>query len=61
MNQSVATELCASSVESLLMASKYRVTRIELCQDLDQGGLTPSPGLFEISKELGIETHVLIR
>ncbi len=61
MKNSISVELCASSVESLLLASKYKVTRIELCQDLDQGGLTPSPGLFQLARELKLETHVLIR
>ncbi len=61
MKNSISVELCASSVESLLLAAKYKVSRIELCQDLDQGGLTPSPGLFQLAKELKLETHVLIR
>ena len=61
MSRSIAVELCASSVESLSIAAKYDVTRIELCQDLDQGGLTPSPGLFQFAKDLQLETHVLIR
>ncbi|MFM7757388.1 MAG: copper homeostasis protein CutC, partial [Crocinitomicaceae bacterium] len=61
MKKPISVELCASSVESLLLASKYKVSRIELCQDLDQGGLTPSPGLFQLAKELKLETHVLIR
>ena len=61
MRNSISVELCASSVESLLLAAKYKVSRIELCQDLDQGGLTPSPGLFQLAKELKLETHVLIR
>ncbi len=61
MKNSISIELCASSVESLLLASKYKVSRIELCQDLDQGGLTPSPGLFQLAKELNLKTHVLIR
>ena len=61
MKNSISVELCVSSVESLLLASKYKVSRIELCQDLDQGGLTPSPGLFQLAKELKLETHVLIR
>jgi copper homeostasis protein len=61
MTNSIAVELCASSVESLLIAATIGVTRVELCQDLDQGGLTPSPGLFQLAKDLGVETHVLIR
>lgn len=54
-------ELCAASVEALPLAKTYGFTRIELCQNLEQGGLTPSAGLILQALELGIETHVLIR
>jgi copper homeostasis protein len=54
-------ELVAASVEAVDLAAKYALDRIELCVDLDQGGLTPSAGLVEYSLELGLETHILIR
>lgn len=50
-------ELCAASVEALPLAKTYGFTRIELCQNLEQGGLTPSAGLILQALELGIETH----
>ena len=32
-----------------------------MCQTLEQGGITPSPGLIDYAVAYGIETHVLIR
>ena len=57
----VELELCAASLEALLLARTYAFSRIELCQNLEQGGLTPSAGLIETALELGLDTHVLIR
>lgn len=57
----IELELCAASLEALLLARTYAFSRIELCQNLEQGGLTPSAGLIETALELGLDTHVLIR
>jgi copper homeostasis protein len=54
-------ELCAASQEAIQIASNLQIDRIELCQNLDQGGLTPSAGMIKYAKDLGLETHVLIR
>lgn len=54
-------ELCVASIEAIDLASKYGFDRIELCQSLEQGGLTPSAGLVQYAKNLGLSTHVLIR
>ena len=54
-------ELCAASVEALILAKTHGFDRIELCQNLEQGGLTPSAGLIGQALNLGLETHVLIR
>jgi copper homeostasis protein len=54
-------ELCAASQEAIQIASELKLDRIELCQNLDQGGLTPSAGMIAYAKDLGLETHVLIR
>jgi copper homeostasis protein len=54
-------ELCVASVEALLAAKTLGVDRIELCVNLEQGGITPSLGFVQKAKDLGIETHVLIR
>lgn len=54
-------ELCAASVEAIKAANSLGLDRIELCANLEQGGLTPSLGFINLALDLGIETHVLIR
>lgn len=54
-------ELCAATIEAIQLAKELNVDRIELCQNLEQGGMTPSPGLIDYAIAFGIETHVLIR
>ncbi len=57
----VKVELCSATQEAVLLAKDLQLDRIELCQNLEQGGLTPSYGMIEYALELGLETHVLIR
>ena len=57
----VELELCAASLEALQLAKTHAFSRIELCQNLEQGGTTPSAGLIQTALELGLNTHVLIR
>jgi copper homeostasis protein len=54
-------ELCAASLEAIRLAKELNFDRIELCQNLDQGGITPSYGMIEYAIAYGIDTHVLIR
>jgi copper homeostasis protein len=55
-------ELCSASIEALLLAEKYNFDRVELCQALEHGGLTPSIGFQQKSLSFSrFETHVLIR
>ena len=54
-------ELCAASIDAIKLAKVNDVDRIELCQVLELGGLTPSPGIIEYAIAYGLETHVLIR
>lgn len=54
-------ELCAASLNAIRLAKKYNFDRIELCQNLEQGGMTPSSGMIEYAIAMGVETHVLIR
>jgi len=54
-------ELCAASIEAIQLAKELNFDRIELCQNLEQGGITPSPGLIDYALAFGVETHVLIR
>lgn len=54
-------ELCAASLEAIRLARELNFDRIELCQNLEQGGITPYYGMIEYAIAYGIDTHVLIR
>ena len=54
-------EICVSNITALNLASKHGADRVELCQELSCGGLTPSVALVERSVALGMNTQVLIR
>ncbi len=55
-------EICANSYQSAKNAQEAGAHRIELCQELSVGGITPSYGLIkQVLDELSIETFVLIR
>ncbi|MDB5234782.1 MAG: copper homeostasis protein CutC [Hymenobacter sp.] len=55
-------EICAASLQSARAAQAGGAHRIELCQNLEQGGITPSYGLIrETLKQLRIPVFVLIR
>jgi copper homeostasis protein len=55
-------EVCATSLQSAINAQSGGAERIELCDNLYEGGTTPSPGTIQLAREkLTIKVHVLIR
>ena len=55
-------EVCAASLTSAQTAARAGATRIELCQRLDLGGLTPDrEDILACVRELPLQTFVLIR
>jgi len=58
----VNIEICANGLFSMDVAQKLGVTRIELCENLEIGGTTPSYGCLQMASQIKtIETRVLIR
>lgn len=58
----VTVEVCVDSVESACAAAAGGAHRIELCENLYEGGTTPSPGLMAVVCErVRIPVHVLVR
>src|SRR3954451_15425666 len=59
---STAVEICVQGIESALAAQAGGADRIELCEDLAVGGVTPSAGMIAVAcRRLSIPVHVLIR
>lgn len=58
----IDVEICANSVASARAAKEGGAGRIELCRNLECGGLTPRIEDVEYcARELGLRTHVLVR
>jgi copper homeostasis protein len=58
----VVVEICVQGIESALAAQAGGADRIELCEDLAVGGVTPSAGTIAVAcRRLTIPVHVLIR
>lgn len=59
---SMKLEICANSIQSALNAQEGGADRIELCENLSIGGITPRYDLIKTAKEkLNIPIYVLIR
>ncbi|MDE7125435.1 MAG: copper homeostasis protein CutC [Muribaculaceae bacterium] len=55
-------EICAGDMASVIAAAQGGADRVELCQGLAVGGLTPSIGFIKMARKVpGIKMHVLIR
>lgn len=62
VEQKIKVEICAPSVQSAIHADMAGADRIELCQNLLEGGTTPSFGAIQYCVEhLLLKTNVLIR
>ena len=58
----IQLEICSNSPQSALYAAQAGATRVELCQNLEKGGTTPSYAQIRQTRELiSIGIHVLIR
>ena len=55
-------EICAGNIESVLAADMGGADRVELCENLFEGGTTPSFGSIVLSKEkCSLDVFVIIR
>jgi len=62
MIKPVNLEVCANSVTSALAAQEGGAVRVELCENLKEGGTTPSHGQILMARKLlHIKLYVLIR
>lgn len=58
----VKFEICVESVQRAIEAQDAGMYRVELCNDLANGGITPSPGEIQMARKLlRIKLHPIIR
>ena len=62
MKNGIILEICCGSAEDAIEAARGGADRVELNNNLFQGGLTPSIGTLEIAKEhIGIPVMTMVR
>jgi copper homeostasis protein len=62
MIKKVNVEVCVDSVESAIEAQNGGADRVELCDNLMEGGTTPSFGSIKVARRsINIKLHVIIR
>lgn len=62
MTHQLRIEVCVDSVESAIAAEQGGADRVELCDNLLEGGTTPSAGTIEVArKHLKLGLQVIIR
>lgn len=55
-------EICIDSIESGIIAERAGADRVELCDNLYEGGTTPGPGTIRIArKELNLAINLMVR
>jgi copper homeostasis protein len=58
----ISLEVCANSINSALAAQQGGAVRVELCDNLKEGGTTPSAGQITLARKLlHIKLYILIR
>ena len=62
MGEGVRVEVCVDSVESAVLAQEGGAHRVELCDNLVEGGTTPSAGAIAVARRrLSIGLQVIVR
>ena len=62
MNNKIILEACVETVEQAMLAEKCGADRIELCADLEVGGLMPDDSLLmESIKAISIPIMAMVR
>src|SRR5436309_3568081 len=58
----IKLEIVCGNIESVVAAQQGRADRIELCDNLNEGGTTPSYGTIEFArKKFSSGLHIMIR
>lgn len=58
----IQIEICLNGIDSAIAAQEGGATRVELCDNLIEGGTTPSQGMIElVAESLTIDTMVMVR
>ena len=62
MKNGILFEACVGSADAALAAQRGGADRVELCDNLLEGGTTPSAGTIRVARErLSIPVHVIVR
>lgn len=62
MSKQIILEMCIDSVESAVSSQEGGANRVELCDNLMEGGTTPSAGAIALTRQMiNIDLNVIIR